>query len=530
MIKKMKRALPVSLLITLAVYACTEPLAVPQDESERGFLHVQGRDILDGSGQPIHLRGFNFHTYYYSYLWDPAAPQTYATQKDIEFIKSLGANAIRLGFHWRYFDTSLGFDLIDAYLDWCEQAGIYVILDMHVVPPEDNILEGKMWDDPAAQQKFLDLWTAIAARYANRAIVAGYDIYNEPAPPDPAQWWALAERAIAAIRAVDKNHILFIEAPLSGEGIGLQLVSDPNVVYSYHEYSPFIVSHAGADWTGDTPVPTDYAYPGPALTDVKWVASSDDATEFTDQTSTWVYWDSGLLTVPDGVEFADLTPFAWGNVGEVWFDDLELLHNGAPQTVFNAGLEEESWKWEGMPANWYFWSDNGFTGEWSSEAAHSGMRSLKISSDGAGYGEWGQSSWIRTAPLFRGQPGDTLRLRGWLRAPTNNGGGAGLGINYLKGVYENYDRARLLAEMQPYIDWAAANNVPLFVGEFGCMSTAPGDSRYNLIADTINVMNEAGLHWNMWSYRDPSAPGFGLYFGDILDERLAEILRRGLGG
>ncbi|MGQ9477327.1 MAG: cellulase family glycosylhydrolase, partial [Candidatus Bipolaricaulia bacterium] len=113
---------------------------------------------------------------YYSYLWDAAAPWTYATQADIQYLASLGVTAIRLGLHWRYFNTPMGYALIDTYLDWCEQAGIYVILDMHVVPPEDDVLEGKMWDNPAAQQQFLDLWTAIAA-----------------------------------IRAVDSSHILFIE-------------------------------------------------------------------------------------------------------------------------------------------------------------------------------------------------------------------------------------------------------------------------------------------------------------------------------
>jgi hypothetical protein len=82
--------------------------------------------------------------------------------------------------------------------------------------------------------------------------------------------------------------------------------------------------------------------------------------------------------------------------------------------------------------------------------------------------------------------------------------------------------------MQPFLDWAQAQNVPLYVGEFGAMSTAPGDSRYNLIADKISLMNAAGLHWSLWTYRDPSRPGFGLYFGSDLDTRLAEILRRGL--
>ncbi len=488
---------------------------------------MQGRNILDGNGQPIFLRGVNMDTYYYSYAWDPTAPWNYATQKDIQYLDSLGVTVIRLGLHWRYFDTSLGYDLIDTYLNWCEQAGIYLILDMHVVPPEEDILEGKIWDDPAAQQKFLDLWTAIASRYANRTIIAGYDLYNEPAPPDAAKWWDLARRAIAAIRAVDTNHILFVESPLI-EGVTFELLADPNVVYSYHEYSPFVVTHAGADWVGDSPVPDDYAYPGPVLMGVEWADWAPDAAEFSGQTDEWMYWDSGTLTVPPGVEFATLKLAAYGNVKEAWFDDLELLYNGVPQTIFNPGAEDASDKYIGQPAHWGFWSDSGFTGEWSSAAAHSGNYSLKISGDGDGFGVWTQDNWIFTAPLFRVQAGDTFRVSGWLLVQENDGGSVSLSMDYLNGVYEEYDRDRLHADMRPYMDWAAAHNVPLYVGEFGAMSAALGDSRYNLVADTISLMNEAGLHWTMWTYRDSAPPGFGLYHGGDLDAFLAEILRQGL--
>lgn len=520
------------LLLTLCLASCIptlEPAPATEDTflPAGGFLHVRGSDILDGSGQPIFLRGVNMDTYYYSYLWDPAAPWSYAAQADIQYLDSLGVAAIRLGLHWRYFNTSLGYDLIDAYLGWCEQAGIYVILDMHVVPPEDDILQGRLWDDPAAQQRFLDLWTAIASRYADRAIVAGYDLYNEPAPPEASQWWDLARRAASAIRAVDANHILFVENPLTGDG-AFQLLDDPNVVYSFHDYNPFAVSHAAADWVGDSPVPDDYAYPGPALTGTEWAAWSEDAAEFTGRTDDWLYWDSGLLTVPSGVAFATLKPAASGDTGPVWFDDLEVDFNGVSQTLYNPGMEETSNHDASQPANWFFWSDSGFAGEWSREYAHSGTYSLKISGDGEGFGIWTQANWILTEPLFRVQAGDTFRVRGWVYAPQNNGGSVSLGLDYHNGLYEDYDRTRLLADMLPYIEWAAVNNVPLYVGEFGGMSASPGNSHIDLVADKISVMNEAGLHWALWTYRDPQPPGFGLLHGSDPDEALAEILRQGM--
>ncbi|MBZ0276725.1 MAG: glycoside hydrolase family 5 protein [Anaerolineae bacterium] len=122
-------------------------------------------------------------------------------------------------------------------------------------------------------------------------------------------------------------------------------------------------------------------------------------------------------------------------------------------------------------------------------------------------------------------------MHGWILAPENNGGGVNLGLDYLKSTYENYDRDRLLADIQPYLDWAAANNVPLYVGEFGGMAASPGDSRYNLIRDKIDVMNAHGLSWTMWTFRDTGDEAeFGLFQRDRANERLADILRAGMGG
>jgi endoglucanase len=525
----MRRLLILLVLCPVLLLACLAPSAAGQpapSSPATGFLRVQGRTVRDGAGRPVRLRGVNMDTYYYAYGWNANAPWEYADQDDIAWLDGLGVNAIRLALHWRYFESSLGFDLIDAYLDWCRQAGIYVVLDMHITPPAEDLANPAIWTDPAVQQQFLDLWASIAARYATDPIVAGYDLYNEPSPPDEAQWWDLAERTVDAIRAVDANHILFVELPMNA-GAQFRLVDDPNVVYSYHDYEPFVVTHAGAEWVGDSPIPDDYGYPGPALTGLEWADYAADAATFEGQAGSWVRLDSGVLTAPAGVEFATLKPAAFGNTGEVWFDDLALLHNGAPQTVYNPGAETASADDPEQPANWYFWTDSDLSGDWSRDAAHSGAASLKITGDGDGFAIWGQSNWIYTAPLFPVQAGDTFRVTGWVRAPQNQGS-ISLGLDYLNGIYESYDRARLLANVQPYLDWAAANAVPLYVGEFGAMGRAPGSSRANLVRDKIDIMNQAGVHWALWTYRDMGDQSFGLVHDAAVDTALAEVLRQGM--
>lgn len=525
----MRRLPTLLVLCSIVLLACLAPRAAGQPAPAgptTGLLRVQGRTILDGAGRPVRLRGVNMDTYYYAYAWNPNAPWEYADQDDIAWLDGLGVTAIRLALHWRYFESSLGFDLIDAYLDWCRQAGIYVVLDMHITPPAEDLTNPAIWADPAVQQQFLDLWASIAARYATDPIVAGYDLYNEPSPPDEAQWWDLAERTVDAIRAVDAHHILFVELPMNA-GAQFRLVDDPNVVYSYHDYEPFVVTHAGAEWVGDSPIPDDYDYPGPALTGLEWADYAADAATFEGQAEGWVRLDSGVLTAPAGVEFATLKPAAFGNTGEVWFDDLALLHNGAPETVYNPGAETASADDPDQPANWYFWTDSDLSGDWSRDAAHSGAASLKITGDGDGFAIWGQSNWIYTAPLFPVQAGDTFRVTGWVRAPQNQGS-ISLGLDYLNGIYESYDRARLLANVQPYLAWAAANAVPLYVGEFGAMGRAPGSTRANLVRDKIDIMNQAGVHWALWTYRDMGDQSFGLVHDADVDTALAEVLRQGI--
>jgi hypothetical protein len=117
------------------------PTTTERTVVESGMLKVQGRNIVDGTtGTTIYLRGVNMDCYYYfdSTLRPEAQLDWYANENDIQYLKSIQVTSIRLVLHWHYFKTSLGFDLIDQYLEWCSKVGIYIVLDMHVVPPDDD--------------------------------------------------------------------------------------------------------------------------------------------------------------------------------------------------------------------------------------------------------------------------------------------------------------------------------------------------------------------------------------------------------
>lgn len=112
------------------------------------------------------------------------------------------------------------------------------------------------------------------------------------------------EQSVAAIRTVDNNHILFVENPLSADW-AFRLIPDANVVYLHDDYTPFLVSHAGADWVGDSPMPVTFHYPGPVIEATEWADWSQDATQFTDATADWL---TGQWPTPPCPKGSNLPP------------------------------------------------------------------------------------------------------------------------------------------------------------------------------------------------------------------------------
>jgi hypothetical protein len=157
----------------------------------------------------------------------------YITREDIEFIASTGANTIRLPFHYKLFTdedymglttAQDGFARIDSVVGWCRDNHLYLILDMHDAPggqTGDNIDDsyGYPWlfDSEPSQQLFCDIWRKIADYYKNEPVILGYELINEPIAPYfenmeelNAKLEPLHKRAVAAIREVDRNHIILL--------------------------------------------------------------------------------------------------------------------------------------------------------------------------------------------------------------------------------------------------------------------------------------------------------------------------------
>ena len=168
-------------------------------------------------------------------------------------------NSIRIPFNYRLFtnetylgttNADRGFELLDRVIGWCKQEGLYVILDMHCAPggqTGDNIDDGYgypfLFKSTAMQQLTADIWKKIATHYKNETAVMGYDLLNEPiatyynADEFNPSLEPVYKQITKAIRAVDKNHILFLGgAQWDSNFKPFGAPFDSKLIYQFHKY------------------------------------------------------------------------------------------------------------------------------------------------------------------------------------------------------------------------------------------------------------------------------------------------------
>jgi aryl-phospho-beta-D-glucosidase BglC (GH1 family) len=183
----------------------------------------------------------------------------YVTKADIHYLKSSGMNSIRIPFHYKMFTSesylgsnnpNRGFELLDRVIKWCKEENLPVILDMHCAPggqTGDNIDDSDgypfLFENAPSQELTKSIWKRIAAHYRNEPIVIGYDLLNEPIAHyfDTKQLnpylEPLYKTVTAAIRQVDKNHLIFLGGAQWNSNFKIfGPPFDNKLVYTFHKY------------------------------------------------------------------------------------------------------------------------------------------------------------------------------------------------------------------------------------------------------------------------------------------------------
>ncbi len=323
-------------LLFMAILITMPPVLAAGPESNP-MIHAKGTRLFDGTGKPIKLRGvllegwlmwngtlwgtgLNSETHMRSRIkalvgetetarFEKAVYDTFITERDIQMIAELGLNVVRVPFNHTVLErngsvdySAPGWFYIDRLLRWCEKHKVYVVLDLHSLPggqsgvfvadPDWN----KVWGSAAHLQRTVDLWKAIAKRYHNRTIIAGYDLINEPEPPKDKDLINLYRRIISAIRTVDPHHLVFLSGTSLSTNLSLFRVPlDHNQAYSFHSYnflssasnkptleklSAIAKAHKVPLWNGEFGAHTD-----------KWIRREMELYENPKyQVNGWIFW------------------------------------------------------------------------------------------------------------------------------------------------------------------------------------------------------------------------------------------------
>jgi endoglucanase len=179
---------------------------------------------------------------------------SWITVEDIALIKAMGFDHIRLSVDPEpMFTMNHPNDIPAQYLGYLDAAvkmildhGLAVIID---IQPEDNF-KARLADDNFVPQ-FLDFWRALAQHYANwdpeRVF---FEVLNEP-EQERYRWIGIQAKAVAAIRQGAPQHTIISAGARwsnNDELTFLEPVRDPNVIYNFHFYSPYLFTHQGATW------------------------------------------------------------------------------------------------------------------------------------------------------------------------------------------------------------------------------------------------------------------------------------------
>jgi GNAT superfamily N-acetyltransferase len=194
----------------------------------------------------------------------------YIVKDDIDFIKKVGFNTVRVPLDWRLFagpgnDAEAGqliaasdnerlegegWALLDRLVQWCHAAGVRVIVDLHAAPGGQT---GVNHDNgpgfpltfyvPQYRRMTIALWQKIAAHYRDETAILGYDLLNEPISPysDVAylnpRLEPLYRDIVTAIRRVDPNHAVLLGGAQWNTNFAVfDKPFDDNAIYTYHKF------------------------------------------------------------------------------------------------------------------------------------------------------------------------------------------------------------------------------------------------------------------------------------------------------
>jgi len=187
---------------------------------------------------------------------------TFITKNDIKVISKAGFDHVRVPFDYDllekddcpYCYSKLGLGYIKQLLKWCEGYELNVILDLHKAPGYsfDTLGDNQLFIDEKLQDRAVGLWSFLAEEFREYDDCLVFELLNEIVEPDSSRWNLLARKMIKAIRKIDKNRYIIVGGNSynsASELMNLDLPEDKRLIYTFHFYEPFFITHQKAYWS-----------------------------------------------------------------------------------------------------------------------------------------------------------------------------------------------------------------------------------------------------------------------------------------
>jgi hypothetical protein len=220
-------------------------------------------------------------------------------QEDFNRLASLGANYVNLS-HPGIFTERPPYVLdqraqanLDQMIAMALEADLFVVITFRTGPGRNdftfyrdddwfaaNDLIESVWEDSTAQAAWVEMWRHTAERYRGYPNVVGYDLICEPNSNEILDEWDQDEfyadyggslydwnawypDIVSAIREVDRETPILV----GGNGYSaldwlpyLEPINAEHIVYTFHQYAPFMYTHQepGEEYTFPGQFDTDY--------------------------------------------------------------------------------------------------------------------------------------------------------------------------------------------------------------------------------------------------------------------------------
>jgi endoglucanase len=149
-------------------------------------------------------------------------------------------------YDWK---NKAGVETADSFVRWATENNLNVIIDLHHTEFDGSI------PNAATTERIVALWKRIAERYRyTDSSKVFFEIRNEPHDIKAEEWRAQADEIIKAVRQITPGHTLIVgfhDWNSRQALIDSKPFADPNIIYTFHYYDPFIFTHQGATWSSE---------------------------------------------------------------------------------------------------------------------------------------------------------------------------------------------------------------------------------------------------------------------------------------